>query len=302
MSLSQKSKSIVMPVGLIIGILSGVLIPEIVVPANESIPYFIAFMLLTTYSKLDFKEIKVSRMPVFMIIFQYIVSILSFLALYYWNPLFAQQAFICLICPVATSAPVIALMLGANIAVLVSFTLISYVAIAGLAPFLLPLVGGTQGGVPFLATSWMIARQIIPLIILPLILAYFFKKYLPKADSFLQKNHGISFYLWSVTLVLVIGKATTFVLAQPSDMIPVEIGLASISLVACVFQFAVGHVIGSRYDNKVVGTQGLGQKNTAIAMWLAFEYLNPLVSVGLAAYSVWQNIINSTQIYLKGRS
>ena len=148
----------------------------------------------------------------------------------------------------------------------------------------------------------MIARQIIPLILLPLIVAYLFKNYLPKADSFLQKHHGISFYLWSITLVLVIGKATTFVLAQPSDMIPVEIGLAAISLVACVFQFVAGHAIGARFGNKVAGTQGLGQKNTAIAMWLAFEYLNPLVSVGLAAYSVWQNIINSTQIYLKGRS
>ena len=290
-----------MPVGLLLGVLSGVFIPEIVIPANESIPYFITLMLLTTYSKLDFKEIKVSRMPVFMIVFQYAVAILSYLALYFWNPLFAQQAFICLICPVATSAPVIALMLGANIAVLVSFTLISYVAIAILAPFLLPIVGGTQG-VHFLATSWMIARQIIPLILLPLIVAYLFKNYLPKADSFLQKHNGISFYLWSITLVLVIGKATTFVLAQPSDMIPVEIGLAAISLVACVFQFVAGHAIGARFGNKVSGTQGLGQKNTAIAMWLAFEYLNPLVSVGLAAYSVWQNIINSTQIYLKGRS
>ncbi|AGY54551.1 hypothetical protein BRDCF_p1924 [Bacteroidales bacterium CF] len=290
-----------MPVALLIGILSGVLIPEIIIPANESIPYFIALMLLTTYSKLDFKEIKVSRMPVFMIVFQYAVAILSYLALYFWNPLFAQQAFICLICPVATSAPVIALMLGANIAVLVSFTLVSYVAIAILTPFLLPIVGGTQG-IHFLATSWMIARQIIPLILLPLIVAYLFKNYLPKADSFLQKHHGISFYLWSITLVLVIGKATTFVLAQPSDMIPVEIGLAAISLVACVFQFVAGHAIGARFGNKVAGTQGLGQKNTAIAMWLAFEYLNPLVSVGLAAYSVWQNIINSTQIYLKGRS
>lgn len=290
-----------MPVGLLLGVLSGVFIPEIVIPANESIPYFIALMLLTTYSKLDFKEIKVSRMPVFMIIFQYAIAILSYLALYFWNPLFAQQAFICLICPVATSAPVIALMLGANIAVLVSFTLISYVAIAILAPFLLPIVGGTQG-IHFLATSWMIARQIIPLILLPLIVAYLFKNYLPKADSFLQKNQGLSFYLWSITLVLVIGKAATFVLEQPSDMIPVEIGLAAISLVACVFQFVAGHATGARFGNKVAGTQGLGQKNTAIAMWLAFEYLNPLVSVGLAAYSVWQNIINSTQIYLKGRS
>ncbi len=57
---SQKFKSIVMPVALLIGILSGVLIPEIIIPANESIPYFIALMLLTTYSKLDFKEIKVA--------------------------------------------------------------------------------------------------------------------------------------------------------------------------------------------------------------------------------------------------
>ena len=38
-----------------------------------------------------------------------------------------------------------------------------------------------------------------------------------------------------------------------------------------------------------------------LAMWLAFQYFDPMVVVGLAAYSVTQNVFNATQLWLKGR-
>lgn len=300
MIITQKVKSTMMPIALVLGIICGYLIPDSIIAANKAIPYLIGVMLLITYSKLSFQDLKITQMPVIMIILQIVGSLLIYITLHKWNPLFAQQAFICLLCPVATSAPVIAAMLGGNIASLVSYTLLCYITIALVAPFLLPLVGGTQG-ISFFATSWMIAKQILPLILLPLIIVLILRRVAPNINSVLEKNQGISFYLWSITLILVIGKATTFVLAQPNDMIPTEIGLALISLIMCLAQFGIGHAIGTHYKETVTGTQGLGQKNIALAMWLAFTYLNPLVSIGLAGYSIWQNIINSTQIYLKSK-
>ena len=34
----------------------------------------------------------------------------------------------------------------------------------------------------------------------------------------------------------------------------------------------------------------LGQKNTVLAIWMAYTYLNPLSSVGPGSYVLWQNI------------
>ena len=41
----------------------------------------------------------------------------------------------------------------------------------------------------------------------------------------------------------------------------------------------------------------LGQKNTAIGIWMATTYLNPLASLFPALYSVWQNVFNSWQLW-----
>ena len=51
----------------------------------------------------------------------------------------------------------------------------------------------------------------------------------------------------------------------------------------------------------ISGAQSLGQKNTVLAVWLALNYLNPLVSAAPAAYVAWHNIVNSWQIYLHER-
>ncbi|MCK9625796.1 MAG: transporter [Bacteroidales bacterium] len=298
---TQKAKSTMMPIAMILGIICGYMIPDFIIAANKAIPYFIAIMLLITYSKLILKELKITRLSIIMLALQIAGSFLLYLALRKWNPPFAEQAFICVLCPVATAASVITAMLGGSVASLVSYTLLCYLATATIAPFMLSFIGGGVEGISFFASSWMIARQILPLILLPLLITIILRRFAPKVNNALQKNQSVSFYLWSITLFLVIGKSTTFVLNQPSNMISTEIGLAIISLVMCLFQFGIGHALGVHYKEAIVGTQGLGQKNIALAMWMSFTYLNPLISVGLAAYCIWQNIINSTQLYLKAR-
>jgi len=42
----------------------------------------------------------------------------------------------------------------------------------------------------------------------------------------------------------------------------------------------------------------LGQKNTILAIWMAQMYLNPISSIAPGAYVLWQNIINSYQVWL----
>ena len=55
-------------------------------------------------------------------------------------------------------------------------------------------------------------------------------------------------------------------------------------------------MVGGHYGDKVSGGQGLGQKNTVLAVWLALAYMHPIASIAPAAYIAWQNIINSWQL------
>ncbi|MDE7236460.1 MAG: hypothetical protein K2N66_01395, partial [Paramuribaculum sp.] len=71
--------------------------------------------------------------------------------------------------------------------------------------------------------------------------------------------------------------------------------------VACVLQFVIGRRIGCRCGDRIAGAQGLGQKNTVLAVWMALTYLNPVASIAPAAYIAWQNTINSIQLYHHAR-
>jgi BASS family bile acid:Na+ symporter len=53
-----------------------------------------------------------------------------------------------------------------------------------------------------------------------------------------------------------------------------------------------------RFEGDVVAsTQSVGQKNTIFAIWLSLNFLDPVASIAPTAYIVWQNLINSYQIW-----
>ena len=73
--------------------------------------------------------------------------------------------------------------------------------------------------------------------------------------------------------------------------------LALGAAVICIVQFKTGWYLGNKYGNKVAGGQGLGQKNTILAIWMAQTFFNPVVAIAPASYIVWQNLINSYQLW-----
>ena len=141
----------------------------------------------------------------------------------------------------------------------------------------------------------------VPLIVVPLICAVLFRKFVPKACTAVAQHQGISFYLWALSLIIVVGNAVSFVMQEPPTVIPQMIALALLAGVACGIQFYIGRRIGARLGDKIAGAQGLGQKNTVLAIWMALTYLNPLASIAPAAYIAWQNTVNSLQLYYKSR-
>ena len=161
---------------------------------------------------------------------------------------------------------------------------------------------GSQVSLPLLDSLLRIGRQMIPLLILPFVAALALQRFWPRAYRALRQRQSISFYLWAVSLTIVMGNTTSFLIRQDSSRYGDELLLAGASLVACVCQFVIGRRIGRKYDLKISGAQGLGQKNTVLAIWMAQTYLLPIASVGPAAYVVWQNVINSWQLWKKRRS
>ncbi len=140
------------------------------------------------------------------------------------------------------------------------------------------------------------------IILIPLIAAVITGKVSPKLRRSIADHQQLSFYIWAVSLFIVVGRAVSFVMSEPAGMVPRMILIALIAGVACGFQFYIGRKIGNMCGDKIAGAQGLGQKNTVLAIWMALTWLNPLSSIGPAAYIAWQNTINALQLYFKGRS
>ena len=155
--------------------------------------------------------------------------------------------------------------------------------------------------IPFTDSFTTICAQVIPLLILPLVVALLLRYSAPRVHRAIAEHQSISFWLWAVALFIVMGRAVSFMIKQPLSELPVMLGMALASLVVCCLQFIIGRKVGARLGDRISGAQGLGQKNTILGIWMALTYLHPLVSIGPAAYIVWQNIINSTQLYLYSR-
>lgn len=262
-------------------------------------PYLIFVMLLITFCRIDPRHIRVSGMSAKLLAFQLFVALGCYLALKPFNEVVAQGLFICIFCPTATAAPVVTAMLGGSLPKLVSFSLISNLTVAVTAPLAFTMMGNSD--VEFFEATATIATRIAPLIILPLVVALAMRSFTPKIHRTLAEHQSLSFYVWAVSLLIVVGNSVSFIMKEPADALPSILWLAGAAALACAMQFIAGSIIGIRSGDRISGAQGLGQKNTVLAIWMAMTYLNPLSSVAPAAYVAWQNTVNSLQLYFRQR-
>lgn len=290
----QKIKPWMLPIAMLGGILFHTALAKIAFIT----PYLIFTMLCITFCKVKPSEFRVTRLSWFLLIVQIGGALGAYYAIAPFNTIVAQGIMICFLCPTASAAPVVTGMLGGSVARVTTFSVISNIAVALLAPLLFSKYGvPTSESSTLVDAQLSILQRVAPLLIIPLIIAYLLRKIAPKVANTIATHQGISFYLWAIALFIVVGRAISFVISEPTDEIPTMIALAVGAAIACCIQFWAGRKIGYLCGDKVAGAQGLGQKNTILAIWLALTWLHPLASVGPAAYIAWQNIINSAQLY-----
>jgi len=75
--------------------------------------------------------------------------------------------------------------------------------------------------------------------------------------------------------------------------------LVILPLFITLIQFSIGKWVGGFYGERVSAGQALGQKNTIVGIWLTVTFLNPVAAVAPGAYVLWQNLVNSWQIWCK---
>ncbi len=258
-------------------------------------PWLIFVMLFITFCRVDPSELRFTRLSWRLLSVQMGGGIAVYLALMGVNEDLAQGAFICVFCPTATAAPVVTGMLGGSISRVVTYSIASNLAVAVTAPGLFTLMGSRD--IDFMQATVTTASRVMPLIIAPLVVALLLRWIWPAAHRTVARKQSWSFAIWAVSLFIVVGRAVSFVICEPADRAGEMIVIALCAGVVCVAQFYIGRRIGARCGDKIAGAQSLGQKNTVLAIWMALTWLNPVSSVGPAAYVAWQNTINSWQIY-----
>ena len=261
-------------------------------------PYLLFFMLLLTFSKISWNDIRLRPAHVWLLLFQLIISIGIYYALLPINRILAEGAMLCVLVPTATAATVITGMLGGNVGFITAYALFCNVTVAAAAPVYFSLTG-THEEITFLQSVGLICRNIFPILVLPLLVAFGIRKWLPKVQKALLSITKLTFYMWVAALTIVTGITVRFVFEQDRHEFLTIIGLFIVSLVLCCLQFVFGRWIGKKNGDPVSAGQGLGQKNTILAIWMAQTYLHPLTTIAPAGYILWQNIINSLQLYRK---
>jgi BASS family bile acid:Na+ symporter len=261
-------------------------------------PYLIFAMLLLTFCKLSPRAVAVRPAHGWLLLIQLIGSMAVYALLMWYNPVVAQGAFICVLAPTATSAAVVTGLLGGNVGFLTSYLLLCNLGVAMLAPLFLPLAG-SHADLLFTDSLFHIFCRVAPVLLCPLLSAWFIRYALPGVNARMQRLGNLSFYLWAIALTVVTAKTVGFLADEENPDYRTEIALALVSLGICAGQFLLGRRIGRHYGDPVSCGQGLGQKNTILAIWIAQAYLHPVSSVAPAAYVLWQNIINSYQLWKK---
>lgn len=294
---------IALAIGSVIGVLEGhdVLIwhtPSWVVPA------LLFCMLFLAFCKINPKELRLVRWHVILLVIQVVGSMAVFFLVRPYSLLLAQALMLCILMPTATAAPIITDRLGGNISEITAYVLLSNCMIALLVPLIFPYVNHDVT-ISYTERLLQILRHITPLLFVPFFGAWALrliydavqrKKGSQKRFQLPAWLASLPFYLWVTLIVILIARTVRQLYENQWDPATLIIAFVS-TFVLCPMQFFLGKFIGARWGNEpITAGQSLGQKNSALAIWMAQAWLMPLVALAPAAYIIWQNLFNSWQL------
>ena len=263
-------------------------------------PLFVFLTLLITFCKVDYHQLRPHRWHTGVLVAQLLLIAVT-IGIIFWVEEHAEQKLLwealltCIIGPSASAAPVVVGKLGGNINTMTTYVILSSLLSTILIPLVFPILE-PAAGVAFLDAFLVILHKVAIVLLLPLILGWFIKHYLPRLQRRIASMPNLSFYTWAISLSITTGITVKNIVH--SDATLMLLGwIALTTLLLCFVQFLIGRSVGHWLGEEVNAGQGLFQKNTALSIWVAYMYLNPVASVGAGCYVLWQNVINSFEIW-----
>ena len=263
-------------------------------------PLMVFSTLFTTFCRIDFHQMRPHRWHVGVLITQVALVALNCLIIFHVDAdpsqkLLWESVLTCIIGPAATASPVVTAKIGGNINTMTAFVVLSSFASSLMIPAAFPLLErGTN--LDFWSAFFVILQKLSMVLVAPLVLGWLMQHYAKRACAWIVGIPDLSFYLWAVQLSVTSG-VTVRNIVHADAPLSVLLMIAVMSLILCFALFLVGRSIGKHLGDEIGGGQAMFQKNTALSIWVAYTYLHPVASVGAGCYVLWQNIVNSLELY-----
>ena len=277
-------------------------------------PLTVFLTLFVTFCKVDFHQMRPHRWHVGILAAQLLLVALN-VAIIFWlqstvnaqlstinsqlstlhSPLLWEAVLTCIIGPAASASPVVVGKLGGNISTMTTYVLISSLASALMIPMVFPMLEQTVHA-DFMQAFLVILQKVSIVLLLPLASGWLMQHFARPLCARIAARPNLGFYCWGVSLSITTG-ITVRNIADSGAAPALLAAIAVATLVLCFVQFGLGRMVGSHLGEEVNAGQALFQKNTALSIWVAYMYLNPVASIGAGCYVLWQNIINSLELY-----
>ena len=226
---SHTMRTVAMPLGMV----TGALLCYPISAFDEwsggvTTPFFIFAMLFCTFCRVNIRDMKPTWLHFWLMVAQIVAAVALYFLLLPLGDTVAQGGMICVLAPMAMGAVVIAGMLGANVATMATHSLICNTIIAFVAP---PLLSAWGNGT---CTVAEILARVAPLLVAPFVVSQLCRWLTPKAAKWIGSHAMISFYIWLLSLIVIMGKTTKFIIDSGTEHLTTEIILAAVALVVCL--------------------------------------------------------------------
>ena len=263
--------------------------------------YSLFIMISFAYTKVHPREIRIEPLHYVLFAAQWVVGLLIYFVLEPFNPILAQGLALITLTPTATSATVITMMLGGSIAFVTSFLIPCNILISLIAPILL----GTlypDAGASYWSTVLAILAEVSTLLILPLALVWTLRFTLPKVHDALARRATYTFYVWAFAVAIIAAKTVHTIVESPDLTLQNTAGYFLATMILAMTLYYIGQKSGAYLGGqRVSGRQALGQKNTVLAIWIAYSFMDPKVGLIPSFYVICQNILNSLELAIYSR-
>jgi BASS family bile acid:Na+ symporter len=263
-------------------------------------PLFVFLTLFITFCKVDFHQMRPHCWHIGVLVAQLLLVAVN-IGVIFWVEADVEQKLLweavltCIIGPAASAAPVVVGKLGGNISTMTTYVLISSLVSALMIPLVFPILEQSEH-VSFFDAFLIILQKVSIVLLLPLVLGWLMQHFVKNLCAKIAAQPNLSFYFWSISLSITTG-ITVKNIVHSSASLFLLLMIAITTFLLCFVQFGIGRVIGRQMGEEVNAGQALFQKNTALSIWVAYMYLNPVSSIGAGCYVLWQNIINSLELW-----